>query len=271
MRILFFCTAWGNRLPFPRFCREVRKAGYDGVETDLPLDEEGRRDVVQAVKDNGLLLIGQYWQSLESDHRSNLRNYRKHLLNIAKAGPYLINAQTGKDYFSLGQNLQHIGAATAISEDTGIDVVHETHRGKFLYSMPVFREAVRESPGLSITLDASHWCNVHESWLEDQEKVMATAIRATRHIHARVGCPEAPQVNDPRAPEWKEAVDRHFNWWDRVVERHRKEKRDLTVTPEFGPEPYMPLAPYSKKPLADQWKVNLHMMSLFKERYGNGQ
>jgi hypothetical protein len=75
---------------------------------------------------------------------------------------------------------------------------------------------------LRLTLDISHWCNVHESLLNDQLETVKLAISRTDHIHTRVGHAEGPQVNDPRAPEWKDAVSAHFGWWDQVVEQKEK-------------------------------------------------
>jgi len=41
----------------------------------------------------------------------------------------------------------------------------------------------------------------------------------------------------------------------------------LTITPEFGPFPYMVSLPGTNEPIANQWEVNLFMMNLLKERY----
>ena len=267
MRISFFCTTWGNTLPFADFCSRVKDAGYDGVEMDLPDDEQETAVRVGLLEDHGLRFIGQYWQSLESDFESNKDSYRRHLERLVAAGPDFINAQTGKDYFTLEQNLALVKLAGDITTETGVSVVHETHRGKFLYCLPKLTAAVLHISDLAITLDASHWCNVHESLLEDQSSAMSVAIRATRHIHARVGHPEGPQVNDPRAPEWADAIASHLSWWDAVVEKHRRSGAELTITPEFGPAPYMPEMPHTRQPLASQWDVNLYMMNLLRERY----
>ena len=267
MNIRYFCPHWGNELPFETFCKNVKQAGYDGVEMDFPLQKKKRNELVKILKENGLLLIGQYWQSLESNFKENIENYKKHIENLAEVKPVLINTQTGKDYFTLQQNMKIVVAAQKLTKSTGIQVVHETHRGKFLFCLPVFLQALKEDPDMKIALDASHWCNVHESLLEDQEAGIKKATQATAHIHSRVGFQEGPQVNDPRAPEWAAIVERHFSWWDQVVAHHRKAKKDLTVTAEFGPAPYMPLTPHTQKPLANQWEVNLHMVHLFKERY----
>ena len=85
-------------------------------------------------------------------------------------------------------------------------------------------------------------------------------------IPARVGFPEGPQVPDPRVPEWKDALDKHVSWWTRVIDQRKKEGWEIfTITPEFGPYPYMTILPFSKMPIADQWEVNLFMMEYLKD------
>lgn len=267
MKILYFCPHWGNTLPFEQFCKNVKIAGYDGVEMDLPFDKSEKENILKTLESKGLKLIGQYWQSLEKDFEINAQNYSKHLYNLADAKPLLINTQTGKDYFSFEQNMMLISIAEKISEETGIEILHETHRGKFLFNLPVFQKSVESNKNIAITLDASHWCTVHESMLDDQEEAMMLALQHTRHIHSRIGFEEGPQVNDPRAPEWKSVVEKYFSWWDQVVAIHQKNKQTLTVTTEFGPAPYMPAEPYTGKSLSSQWDVNVHMLNMFKERY----
>ena len=68
--------------------------------------------------------------------------------------------------------------------------------------------------------------------------------------------------------EWNDVLQRHLSWWDAVVERSRREgKETLTITNEFGPFPYMPIEPFTTKPIADQWSINLEMKELLKKRY----
>lgn len=267
MSIQYFCPLWGNTLSFNTFCKNVKEAGYDGVEMDLPLDVKERDRVLHTLKKHELSLIGQYWQSLEKDFKSNAKNYTKYLYHLAAANPALINAQTGKDYFSFEQNMQLIAIAKKISNETGVSIVHETHRGKFLFNIPVFKKAIHADDEIKIALDISHWCAVHESFLADQNSGVQSALKHTRHLHARIGHTQGPQVNDPRAPEWKATGDTFLAWWDKVVSLHSKMKKPLTITTEFGPLPYMPTMPYSNKPLAVQWDINLYMLQLLKDRY----
>lgn len=103
--------------------------------------------------------------------------------------------------------------------------------------------------------------------LGDQADTVQMALQRTAHIHARVGQPEAPQVSDPRAPEWEKIVAQHLDWWDQVVKTQRSKGEKTTILTEFGPPDYMPTMPYTRKPLADQWAVNIYMMQLLRKRY----
>jgi hypothetical protein len=122
-------------------------------------------------------------------------------------------------------------------------------------------------PELRITFDVSHWCNVSESLLQDQQETVDMTLQRVDHVHARIGHPEGPQVNDPRAPEWDDAMKAHFAWWDKIVEIKKQTGDRLTILTEFGPPTYMPTLPYTQEPLADQWAINVHMKDLLRKRY----
>jgi len=267
MNIKFYAPHWGNTLPFETFCKNVKSAGYDGVEMSLPLETDEKQPILDVLEKNELELIGQYWQSIERNLSEHTRNYEKYLRNLIAAKPVFINCQTGKDYFTFEQNKSLFELAARLSEESGIRIIHETHRGKSLFAANITRDYLTRIPDLRITLDISHWCNVHESLLADQPDEVALAIAHTDHIHSRVGHPEGPQVNDPRAPEWAEALQAHLNWWDKIVAKHQANRSQLTVTTEFGPLPYMPSMPYTQLPLGHQWEINVYMMNLLKERY----
>lgn len=127
---------------------------------------------------------------------------------------------------------------------------------------------MEQIPNLKLALDISHWCNVHESLLGDQVETVNLALHRTGHIHARIGHPQGPQVNDFTAPEWKTTVDQHLAWWDVIVESHRKSgKKVLTFTTEFGPAGYLPTLPYTQQPVSSQWNQNVEMMKLLRDRY----
>jgi sugar phosphate isomerase/epimerase len=267
MNIRFYAPEWGNTLPFDTFCKNVKAAGYDGVEMALPFEYHEKKAILDALAAHDLQLIGQYWQSFEKNIDEHASNYEKYLRNLIDAKPVLINCQTGKDYFNIEQNQRLFELAARLSDESGIPIIHETHRGKSFFAAHVTAGYLQSNPDLRIALDISHWCSVHESLLADLPDEVSLAISRTDHIHSRVGHPEGPQVNDPRAPEWEEVLNAHLGWWDRVLALHSERGTVPTITTEFGPAPYMPEMPYTRMPLVSQWDVNVHMMHLLKDRY----
>lgn len=264
--LTIMATNWGFPGTWDEYCAKAKTAGYDGCEAWWPTDDKDRAKMFEAFTKHGLK-YGLLWGSGEADVQKNQSQFEGVLNEIAKAKPLYINCHSGRDFFTADQKLQIIAFTTKLSQSSGIPIYHETHRGRALYSAPVTKELMDRSKELRITLDISHWCNVHESLLADQAETIKAVLGRVDHIHARVGHPEGPQVSEPRAPEWEGAVKAHFAWWDAVVEAKKKEGKALTVLTEFGPPDYMPTTPYTRQPLADQWDINVHMMNTFRKRY----
>lgn len=151
---------------------------------------------------------------------------------------------------------------------TGLDVLLELHRSRMLYSAHASQRILERHPDLRVTFDVSHWLVVAESMLADQRPAVDLAIERADHIHARIGHPQGPQVNDPEAEEWTAVVDQHLRWWDDIVGRLRSEGRAVTFLAEFGPVDYAPSTPGTRLPLRDPESSNLWMMRLLRERYG---
>jgi sugar phosphate isomerase/epimerase len=264
-QLLVFATNWGYSGSWEQFCSQIKKEGYDGAEIWFP-EEHNRNEILSAFKKHNLqygFLIG----SGDSNYQKNITQFKNSLEGAASFSPLYINCHSGKDYFSFEENKAFIELTTNVSRQRGVPVYHETHRSRILYSAPVARQYMEKLPDLRITFDVSHWCNVHESLLADQAETMSLALERTGHIHARIGHAEGPQVNDPRAPEWKNAVDAHFAWWDKVVQRKKQEGKTMTFLTEFGPIDYLPALPYTRQPLADQWEINVHMLKTLRARY----
>nr|HNH61790.1 sugar phosphate isomerase/epimerase [Cyclobacteriaceae bacterium] len=139
----------------------------------------------------------------------------------------------------------------------------ETHRGRFTFHSASLLPYLQKYPNLKLTADFSHWCTVSETLLHDQHEILKHVFPRVRHIHARIGFEHSPQVNDPFAPEWKNHVDTFIGWWKEILSgEEQKEMPFMTITPEFGPVPYMPVMPYSQEPLADQWRVNVQIKNM---------
>ena len=262
-------TNWGFQGSLDTYCAQVKKEGYDAIEIWWPMEKKDQDELFAALKKYGLE-VGFLCGASQSNWREHLDHFKK-MIDAAATNkvqkPLYINCHSGRDYFSYEENKAFIDHTIQLSEQTGITICHETHRSRMLFAAPVARQYFEKNPGLRITLDASHWCNVSESLLQDQPETVALALERADHIHARIGHPEGPQVNDPRAPEWDAAVKEHFAWWDKIVERKKENGERLTILTEFGPADYMPTMPYTRQPLSNQWAINVHMMQLLRKRY----
>jgi sugar phosphate isomerase/epimerase len=262
-------TNWGFNGTIDEYCSKVKKDGYDGIEIWWPTEKKGQDELFAAVKKNNLE-VGFLTAGHESNYPEHLHTFKSMVDAAAKntvQKPLYINCHSGRDYFSFEQNKTFIDHTLQLAKETGIKICHETHRSRILFAAPVGRQYMDKIPELRITFDVSHWCNVSESLLQDQPETVNIALQRVDHIHARIGHPEGPQVNDPRAPEWDETMKAHFAWWDKVVELKKQQGDRLTILTEFGPPTYMPTLPYTQQPLADQWAINVHMMQLLRKRY----
>ena len=267
MEIRWFCSTWG--MPGKSLGDNLelaRGAGFDGIETGAPADTRERREMRRRLSDLGLSLIAQQWTT-GADGAAHAASFEEQLHRAADLEPLFVNSHTGRDFFPLRENLVVFEKAAKLEKETGIPVVHETHRGRPTFSIASTMELLDSVPGLALTADFSHWCCVHESLLEDQAPAVRRAIAASRHIHARVGHAEAPQVTDPRAPEWRGALEAHLGWWQAIVDSRRAAGAGtLTICPEFGPPDYMVTLPGTGRPIADVWEVNRAMRDLLRER-----
>lgn len=265
----FLATNWGLEDSLDVYLDKAKKAGYDGIEIWWPMEIAGQDELFSALKKYGLE-VGFLCGAQQNNYNEHLQ-YFKQMTDAAANNtiqkPLYINCHSGRDFYSYEENKTFIDHTTQLAEKAGVSIYHETHRSRMLFAAPVAKEYLQKNTELRITFDVSHWCNVSESLLQDQEETLSLAIERAGHIHARIGHPEGPQVNDPRAPEWKDAVKAHLAWWDKIVSRKKKTGERLTILTEFGPPDYMPAMPYTRQPLANQWEINIYMMDFLRKRY----
>jgi sugar phosphate isomerase/epimerase len=272
MQISIFAPHWGSNELAPQvFIDKVVAAGFDGIEMSLPLDAAARDDWTRRIAAVGLGLIAQQWETVFHTQFDAHKTALAELLhNACAARPLLVNSHTGKDFYSREQNLDLIALADAISREHGVPIVHEIHRSRFSGHPMLLLPYLAQLPQLPLTADLSHWCCACESLLEDQPETLAATLPHVRHIHARVGHAQGPQVADFRAPEAAEALKAHLQWWDQVVElRHAAGAELLTMTPEFGPAPYTQTLPYTQQPVSNTWELNVAMLQLLRARYAS--
>ncbi len=275
MNITFTKSFWemdftGLEDPMGDFISRVAAAGFDGTELFLPLIPETPDRVLELHQQAGLrppIIDIVTDGETPADHAAS---FDRSLARALEFDPPLINSHTGRDIFAFEDNVALFAHAIARSREVGVPVVHETHRYRPTYSAIETRRYLEELPDLLLNADFSHWMVVHESDLSDQEHNLESAIARSRHIHARVGFEEGPQVNDPRSPEWSDHVARHIELWRRIVASCLAAGvATLAITPEFGPPPYAPTLPGTAEPVADVWDINVYMKDLLRRELGS--
>jgi sugar phosphate isomerase/epimerase len=264
--LFIMATDWGFKGDIFQFCEAAKNAGYDGIEVWVPTTPTGMKSLSEAVVKNNLKL-GLLAGGSDKDFMIHKSQFQKGVESAISLNPVYINCHSGKDYFAFEQNKELVDFTIKRSSESNVPIYHETHRGRMLFAAHISKNFIEKIEGLRLTLDISHWCNVHESLLTDQKDTIDLALSRTNHIHARIGHAEGPQVNDPRAPEWADAVKAHFSWWDQVVKRRRAEGKFVTFLTEFGPPNYLQTLPYTNQPVANQWDINVYMMQLLRKRY----
>lgn len=277
MQIDFYCPRWGaERIGWLQFATQLVQAGFVGVEV-FPLgDKPNNTDMIDVISDMGLFYILLHNEPFEgkdfSRYKDALERNLYALLEYQNryATPEFIVSQTGREYYSKVQMAECFAICDRISQESSVKIIQETHRNKWSFAAHIVNDYLVDFPSLELALDFSHWVCVSESYLEDQNEAVEAAIRRGRHLHARVGFPEGPQVTDPRAPENEIALTHHLAWWDRWI-TYLKETGcgRATITPEFGPYPYMHYSPFTTNPITSQWEINCWIMQLLKERYAS--
>lgn len=265
MELKILCTKWGlEHLSTGAFFEKVKVAGYDGVDTWMPADEKERKDFIRLLAEYDLLVVSHQHQAAGNDFEVFCRSFDYQLHRSLECNPALINSHSGKDYFTIDQQLRIIDMAEDFSAKNNICVAHETHRGRIGYSPVNFRELCALRRRMNITADFSHWLCVTESYLENFTAEIDEAVRRAKHIHARVGHPQGPQVSDPREERWNRALQFSLTLWKRILAFQKFIGNKLfTITTEFGPPPYM-WTSADGKPVADQWAINCFMKDLLK-------
>ena len=264
-KILFFQTDWGNTLTIDAFLAKAKAAGYDGVELWMPAGEDKKKSLQEGLKKYGLEVIFLHGTARNLPFEEALRVYEVGLQEILAWKPVKVNSHTGNDFWTPEQNLAFIALGDRYAKQVGIPVLHETHRGRFSYTLPESVAMLRKFPNLKYTLDVSHWMVVHERLLTESDPLLQEIFPSVDHIHARVGFAEGPQVPNPAAPEWKNEVKAHLDIWEKII--RSQTGKVFTVTTEFGPPPYMATVPFTNQPLADQWEANVWMMNALKSRF----
>jgi len=251
---------WGVDLKsgFDHYLPRWRDVGYEAVEASLRLVPD-RSAFLRFLQDSGWQWIAQIF-SREfvpgGTVREHLDSLQQQIEECLDSQPLFFNAHSGSDAWSLAEAEDFYGAMLDLERRVGLAIAHETHRMRCFGNPWTTRAILERFPNLKLTCDFSHWVCVAERLLEDCGAIIQVAAQHGHHIHARVGYEEGPQVPEPRAPEYARHLAVHEQWWDLVwVSQKQRGMVVATITPEFGPAPYLHTLPFTQTPVADLMEV----------------
>ena len=252
LELRVFRSTWGLDRPLGPSLERVAAAGFDGIEVLVPpFPPDEPQELRSLIRQSGLEPI-----TLILAFTADRDEYRRTIETALDYGPRQVTSHTAPDWLSDEEALDFLDFTLELEREYGVDINHETHRGHLFNTPWQTARLLRARPQLHLAADYSHWVVVAERLLEDRGEDIALANRHARHVHARVAHPQAVQVNDPRAPEHAEAVSAFEGWWkDLFRARAAAGAERITVTPEYGPPPYMPVRPYTQEPESDLWDV----------------
>jgi hypothetical protein len=231
-----------------------RQVGYDAIEVCIRMVPD-RQAFLRFLKESSFQWVPQIFSNdfvPGGSVREHLDSLRTQIEECLDASPLFFNAHSGYDNWTPAEAEDFYGQALTLEKQIGLPLSHETHRLRYFGSPWQTRHILKQFPDLRVTCDFSHWVCVCERLLPDLGETIALAARQCHHVHARVGFEEGPQVPDPSAPEYAAHLSAHEGWWDRIWEsQHSRGLAKSTLTPEFGPPPYMHTLPHTNLPVAD--------------------
>lgn len=267
MKLDLFKTLWGHNGTLRQAISEATDAGFSGLETIVPLDPAERETFTSTLNAAGMDLIaeistctrpGLYVPEFGKSPDDHLDSLEQGIIRSLEASPRFINTMAGSDTWHPEDALKFSRGVLDLEQKHQIAISVETHRGRFTYSPWLARHLLEKIPELKITCDFSHWCVVSERLVLDEDPSLLELVACHAfHIHSRVGYAQGPQVPDPRAPEYAEALAAHERWWDAIWDCMESRGVEITtLTPEFGPDGYLHAAPFTGIPVADLWTIN---------------
>ncbi len=258
MRLLLFRSLWTNGFDPDAALADVQAGDYDGIEGPV---SAGVLDVLErsGVPFIAEVTTGGGYVPTRRAKTAHFDEFRAKADAALAASPLFITALVGCDAWPLAQSVEFLGECHAHCEAAGVRLSVETHRSRPTFTPWATAEILRQLPMLRLTCDFSHWCCVTERLVMDEEReILKLCAAHRRHVHARVGYEQGPQVPHPAAAEYHAALAAHERWWAHLWRTAAARGEDVfTMTPEFGPDGYLHSLPFTDAPVASLDCVNL--------------
>ncbi len=266
MKLELYKTLWGHHGSLADAIRECAELGWAGLEGPAPEGHAAQREFRAMLADAGLKYIAELCTAGSYVPR-RLASPAEHLESLHRGADAALECQAefltvigGCDAWSLKESVAFFQAAIEIAESCGLAASFETHRSRSLFHPWITRDILLQIPEMELTCDFSHWCVVCERLIDTEPEVLALCSGRARHVHARVGYAQGPQVPHPAAAEYAGALAAHEQWWRQIWEGQRARGfATCTMTPEFGPDGYLQTHPFTGTPVANLNQINRWM------------
>lgn len=247
------------------FIPDAAAEGYSGVEfplAHLAFEDGEPGDSVSRVREEleeaGLSVIPLIatrpsdWGSA----KAHLEVFRQQARRASDLNARKVSVHCGADSFDHATAVGFLRDCLSAASDLGLEACIETHRGRPLFEPWRTARLLEALPEMKLTSDLSHWHVVVDREPNDIMDLFDEASRRSGHVHARVGHEKGAQVPHPGDPAWVTHLKLYRRWWSISRDSALARGAEFTVTPEFGPPPYMNTRPFTHEPDADVVELN---------------
>lgn len=266
MKLALFKPLWGHSGSFDDAIVQVCEAQFQGIEGQAPSSKQEATNWRNAMSAADLDFVaeittaGSYVPDRHATLTEHLSSFERKLLASLELDPLFVTCLGGCDAWPEQQSIDFFGQAMEIASRHDITLSFETHRSRSLFTPWATQRITDALPDMLLTFDFSHWCVVCERLMDTELDTINAIAHRAQHIHARVGYDQGPQVPHPAAPEYATALHSHQQCWEILWQaQHLRGMDTITMTPEFGKDGYLHLAPFTQEPVADLWQINQWM------------
>ncbi|SLN76799.1 Xylose isomerase-like TIM barrel [Marinovum algicola] len=236
----------------------IAAAGFDGICTHFHTRSE-IEPWIGLARDRGFVIEGQAFPRGVEDLRPALELAAEH-------GIHHLTIQPDVRPYDVATSLPILAGWQELSQEYGVPVLVETHRGRMTNDLWSTREMIDRLGDLPLLADLSHYVCGQEMTMPISPVNQAMIARILRHahgFHGRVASAEQIQIEigfDCHRP-W---VDQFMTWWAMGFSDwlgRGAPGGSLTFTIELGPKPYA-ISGADGNDLTDRWQdaQSLHKM-----------
>lgn len=204
--------------------QKVKEAGYDGIQ--LTVEDVKNTTLLKELLDTYQLQCIAQINTSGINGEAHKNSFKKQLDICAPLNPVVINALTGKDYFSFGENVQILNEAIVLEKTYGIHITHEMYRGRFSFAAHMMERYLSLLPNLKIAANFSEWCTVAGTYLEDQQEAVSMAVKKSYHIKGNWHGTSSGKVRENQ----KYADEKFLYWWHRIIQYQDHKIAVLPIT-----------------------------------------